>query len=350
MMNHAHFHTLLLLGCICAFNAQTQSQEIQESLIFEIPTDARSSALGGTLMADTEGDLHAAAYNPNLLDSSHAGLIALDYVNYFSGIGLVSVNYALKKKRAGMTQIGMRALNYGQFDAIDAAGNAQGTFSGSDLISFIGWTHPIDSTWTVAAQVFAGSRSLNREVALWAGIEGFIQGRWPQKGLALGAGISGFGRQWGWKGMQPTGALPWNLQWSLVKGFQNAPFVLFIKGNHMEQWDLAPPGTYDDSIDPLTGDVISNKTFKFGDQLMRHIAIGTQIKLGPNGALFVGYDYRRRAEMAASQRYGTNGFAIGGEFKVREFHIRIARNTYHFAGSSTHIGLTFNPRRFKGDF
>ena len=227
MMNHPHIRAVAILFCLGAFSAQ--SQEVQESLIFELPTDARSAALGGTLMADVAGDLHAAAYNPNLLDSSHSGLIALDYVNYFSGIGLVSVNYVRQKKRAGMTQIGMRALNYGQFDAFDAAGNMQGTFSGSDLISFVGWTHPIDSTWTVAAQVFAGSRSLNREVALWAGVEGFIQARWPQKRLAFGAGISGFGRQWGWKGTQPNGALPWNLQWSFVKGFQNAPFVLFIK-------------------------------------------------------------------------------------------------------------------------
>jgi hypothetical protein len=350
MMKHAHIFSLLSLIGSCLPCAQLQAQVVQESLIFEIPTDARSSALGGTLMADIEGDLHAAAYNPNLLDSSHTGLIALDYVNYFSGIGLMSVNYALPNKRAGMTQVGIRALNYGQFDAFDASGNAQGTFPGSDLIGFAGWNHSIDYTWTVAAQVFAGSRSLNREVALWAGVEGFVQARWPHKGLAIGAGISGFGRQWGWKGTQPSGALPWNLQWSVVKGFQNAPFVLFLKGNHMEEWDLAPPGTYDDSIDPLTGDIIPSKTFKFGDQLMRHIALGTQIKLGPNGALFVGYDYRRRAEMAAAQRYGTNGFAIGGEFKVRDFRVRIARNTYHFAGSSTHIGLTFNPRKFKGDF
>ena len=350
MMKHIHFHTTLALIFLVFVTSKALGQQVQESLVFEIPTDARSAALGGTLMADLQGDLHASAYNPNLLDSADAGMIALDYVNYFSGIGLISVNYALEKRRLGMTQVGMRALNYGQFDAFDAAGNDQGTFPGSDLIGFAGWSHPIDSTWTVSAQLFAGSRSLNREVAIWAGLEGFVQARWPQKGLAIGAGITGFGHQWGWKGTQPTGSLPWNLQWSFVKGFKNAPFTLYLKGNHMEEWDLAPPGTYDDSVDPLTGEIIPSKTFKFGDQLMRHIALGTQIKLGPSGALFIGYDYRRRIEMAASQRYGTNGFSIGGEFKVRDFRFRVSRNTYHFAGSSTHIGVTFNPRRFKGNF
>ena len=224
-MKHLRIQSAAPLTLFCLCLLQVQAQNVQESLVFEIPTDARSAALGGTLMADLQGDLHAAAYNPNLLDSSDAGMMALDYVNYYSGIGLISVNYALRKKRKGMTQLGMRALNYGQFDAYDAAGNSEGTFPGSDLIAFAGWSHPIDSNWTVGGQVFAGSRSLNREVAIWAGIEGFVQARWPGKNLALGAGISGFGRQWGWKGTQPSGALPWNLQWTLAKGFDNAPFV-----------------------------------------------------------------------------------------------------------------------------
>lgn len=348
-MKHLRIQSAAPLTLFCLCLLQVQAQNVQESLVFEIPTDARSAALGGTLMADLQGDLHAAAYNPNLLDSSDAGMIALDYVNYYSGIGLISVNYALQKKRKGMTQLGMRALNYGQFDAYDAAGNSEGTFPGSDLIAFAGWSHPIDSNWTVGGQVFAGSRSLNREVAIWAGIEGFVQARWPGKNLALGAGISGFGRQWGWKGTQPSGALPWNLQWTLAKGFDNAPFVFYVKGNHMETWDLAPPGTYDDGVDPLTGEVLPNPKFQFGDQLLRHIALGTQISLGENGSLMFGYDYRRRVEMAASSRFGTNGFSIGGEIKVRQFRFRLTRNTYHFAGSSTHIGLTFNPRRFRAN-
>jgi len=349
MMKHPT-SSLLFVFCILALaSGQIMAQQTQESLVFEVPTDARSAALGGVLMADLSNDLHAAAYNPTLLDSSDANMVALDYVNYYSSIGLISANYALKLKQGRMMQLGMRALNYGQFEGYDAAGNPQGTFPGSDLLGFVGWSHPIDSTWTVGLQVFTGSRSLSREVALWAGLEGFIQARWPEHRTAVGAGITGSGYQWGWKGTQPTGSLPFNVQWNFVKGFSNAPFVLFVKGNHMENWDLAPPGTYDDGIDPLTGETIPNKTFRFGDQLMRHIALGTQINLGENGALYFGYDYRRRSEMAVAQRFGTNGLSIGCVYKVRDFQFRLCRNTYHFAGSSTHIGLTFNPRKFKGN-
>lgn len=349
MMKHSPLlFASVILFLLCTRNVK--AQQPQESLVFEIPADGRSAALGGTLMADLQGDLHAAAYNPTLLDTNQTNLIALDYVNYYSGIGLISANYAKKRKAKGMIQFGLRALNYGKFEGYDTSGNPEGTFSGSDLLGFVGVSRPIDSTWTIGLQAFTGSRSLNREVAIWAGVEAFIQARWSEQDLAFGAGVTGLGYQWGWKGTQPSGGLPYNLQWSLVKGFRNAPFVIHIKGNHMEQWDLAPPGTYDNGIDPLTGDVIENSTFQFGDQLMRHVALGAQINLGGNGSLLLGYDYRRRVEMAAAQRFGTNGFSIGGQFKVRDFQFRVCRNTYHFAGSSTHIGVTFNPSNFKGNF
>ena len=92
MMKHIHFHTTLAIISLVFVASRALGQQVQESLVFEIPTDARSAALGGTLMADLQGDLHASAYNPNLLDSADAGMIALDYVNYFSGIGLIAVN------------------------------------------------------------------------------------------------------------------------------------------------------------------------------------------------------------------------------------------------------------------
>ena len=130
-------HSPLLFASVILFLLGTQNvkaQQPQESLVFEIPADGRSAALGGTLMADLQGDLHAAAYNPTLLDTNQTNLIALDYVNYYSGIGLISANYAKKRKVKGMIQFGLRALNYGEFEGYDTSGNPEGTFSGSDLL------------------------------------------------------------------------------------------------------------------------------------------------------------------------------------------------------------------------
>lgn len=341
---------LILLPSIlisCGLACKSARAQVQESMLFELTTDARSAALGGMVGAHWTGDLNAAAYNPLLLDSTFSGQVAIDYMNYFAGIDLASVNYAFRPSGKGQAQVGARFVNLGTFDELDAAGNDLGTFKGGEEIIYFGWKQSLDSTWSIGVQMFTGSRHLDREIALWAGAEFFAQGIWPARQLAAGVSITGLGYQKGWKGMQPTGWLPKNLQVSVTKGFQDAPFCLFLKSNHLEQWDIAPAGTYDDGFDPLTGEVLENKTFVFGDLFFRHLKAGTEISLGGTSRLWLGFDYRRRAEMKAGGRTGTNGFSIGSAFQIGKFELRIARNTYHFAGSSTHLGILFNPRTFQ---
>ncbi len=321
--------------------------QVNESLLFEITTDARGAALGSSVLADLEGDVHGAAYNPNLIDSTKWGVIALDYVDYFAGMGLASVNYQIQPKGKWRRQVGVRFLSLGEFTGADASGNPAPNFNGGENIAFYGTSRNLDSTWQFGIQAFTGTRSLDREVATWTGLECFINGTWPERNTAVAVGVTGWGKQWGWKGSQPSGWLPWNLQVALTKGFDNAPFQLFLKGQHLETWDLAPPGTYDDSIDPITGETIENTTFKLGDQFLRHITLGTAIALGDNMTFWTGFDYRRRIELMATDRLSANGISFGTHFALGQFELRISRSRYHFAGASTQLGLQFNPSQFK---
>ena len=66
-----------------------------EALLFEIAADARGAGLGSQIMADIDDDAHAAAANPCFLDTAKQGLITIDYVDYFAGMGVAQVNYQL---------------------------------------------------------------------------------------------------------------------------------------------------------------------------------------------------------------------------------------------------------------
>ena len=46
--------------------------------------------------------------------------------------------------------------------------------------------------------------------------------------------------------------------------------------------------------------------------------------------------------MVAAGRKGTNGISIGMGMKFGDLDVSLARNTYHFAGSSTIISLGIN--------
>ena len=327
-------------------SAQARAQ-VSESLLFEIPADARAAALGGRIIADLQADLHGASNNVALLDSTTERDLAIDFVDYFAGMSLTTVNYAFKPGGKINGQVGARFQSFGQFQEMDAAGNDLGTFKGGESLLFSGWSYRLDSTWTFGAQGFVGMRSLDREVAGLLGMDLSIHGVWPHRHLAIGAGVTSLGHQFGLEGTQPTGVLPKDLQIGITKGFRNAPFSLYVRAGHLETWDLAPAGTYDNLIDPLTGNDIQNSTFKFGDQLMRHVGLGASINLGPALSLMAGFDYRRRKEMQAAGRLGTNGLALGLDFASHRFRFRISRNTYHFAGSSTHFGIAFNPGVFR---
>lgn len=338
------FRTLTILGMLmvpAALLAQGQ-----ESLVFELPIDARGAGLGGAVMADIEGDAHGAGLNPCFIDTARQGELTIDYVDYFAGMGLTAVNYQLRPRSGWNMQVGSRFMNLGTFSGFDAAGNPTQDFQGGDQLVYCGTSRAIDSVWTVGAQAFLGSRHLNREVAGWIGLEGFVHARWVEKQLAIGLAITGSGHQWGLKGSQPTGFLPHNLQVALTKGFNNAPFRVFLKSQHLETWDLAPAGTYDDTVDPITQEVVENTTFKFGDQFMRHMTIGTSLSAGDAMEVWVGFDYRRRIELMATDRLSGNGLSIGTQFELGKFDVRISRSRYHFAGASTHIGIRFNPRQF----
>ncbi|MBN31276.1 MAG: hypothetical protein CL845_04685 [Crocinitomicaceae bacterium] len=342
-MKLTHAALVLVATVMIAHEGRCQGQE---SLLFELATDARSAALGGAVMADLESDVHGSGLNPCFLDTSIQGDITIDYIDYFAGVGMTAVNYQLLPKGKWNLQVGARFMNLGTFSGYDAAGNTTQDFGGGDQMVYFGTSRAIDSVWTLGIQGFIGSRHLNREVAGWLGAEAFLHARWKSKRIATGLALTGAGYQWGLKGSQPTGSLPFNLQLALTKGFKNAPFRIFLKAQNLQTWDLAPPGTYDDTVDPITQEVTTNSTFKFGDQLMRHVTIGTAVSAGGSMEIWLGFDYRRRTELMATDRLSGNGLSFGAQFEFGKFAMRIGRLRYHFAGASTHIGIRFNPRKF----
>lgn len=322
--------------CASAVSAQTV---VSPWAVFDVPTDPRSAALGGRLVASLEPDAHAALYQPAFVDSANAQRIAFDHVRYFGGMNASGVGYTWGTRNGWTWETGARFTGYGGFDETDASGNVVGEFSGGETVLQGTASRVLNSRWRVAARGMLGMRNLDRETAGLMGLELGAHGLFADQNLAVGAALTGWAGQFNIDGNQPTGPLQPNLQIGLAKGFAHAPFQVHLRLSDLLTWDLAPPGTYDPLIDPLTGESIPSGKWAFGDRLMRHVGLGTELILSEALRLQFGFDYRRRAELAANGRTGTNGFSIGTSFAVRQFQLRLSRNTYHFAGSSTHLAL-----------
>jgi len=313
--------------------------QVSPWMVFDVPTDPRSAGLGGRLVADLEADAHGAIYSPALMDSANATRVAFDHVRYFGGLHASAVGYTWGTRRGWTLTSGARFAGFGELNETDATGQVIGSFSGGETVVQSGVAKRLNDRWRVAGRVVLGLRNVDRETAGMAGLELGVHGVFNEKRLAVGAAVTGWGRQIGIDGNQPDGRLPANLQVGAVKGFEHAPFRLHLRLSDLQTWDLAPEGTYDPLIDPLTGEEIPSGKWAFGDRLMRHVGLGTELLLSDALAIQVGFDYRRRAELNANGRTGTNGFSIGTSFAVKQFQLRLSRNTYHFAGSSTHLAL-----------
>jgi hypothetical protein len=325
-----------IVGGVCA------QETVWVSTPLELAIDARSSALGGKIVADTKPYGHAASYNPSLVDSSSNGVIHVSYLNYFAGVNVGAVDAVIFNKKKVTLHTGVRFATYGNFSGFDASGWPTEDFTGGDYYAQTGITFRLDTSVTLGVTAWGGFRNLARENAGVLGLDFGIVKRWKSKHFAVGVLASSIGRQFAGTGSQPVGWTPMNLQLGLTKGFNHAPFQIYLKYQHLEKWGLAPIGTYADGSDPLTGAVIANGKWEFGDQLSRHITGGVEMKFGENFSAQIGYDHRRRLEMVAAGRKGTNGISIGMGMKFGDLDVSLARNTYHFAGSSTIISLGIN--------
>lgn len=340
---HTSIYKSIFTASLITLSANiTFSQDVVlGSIPLELAIDSRSAALGGKLASSLNPNEQAATYNPALVDSTSKGQVYISLLNYYAGIKVGSVDAVIANKGKRTVHAGARFASFGKFSGYDPSGVPTGDFSGGDYYLQSGVSWKLDSVWSAGITGWGGFRNLARENAGVLGVDVGVMGRWEDRDLAMGILISGVGRQFAGTGSQPVGSMPLNVQAGVTKGFNNAPFTVFIQMEHLEKWALAPAGTYDDGVDPLTGVTIPNTKWEFGDQLSRHLRGGVEINIGRGLMAQMGYDHRRRLEMEAAGRKGTNGFSLGMAMKIGDVDFGLARNTYHFAGSSTHLSILF---------
>ena len=114
----------------------------------------------------------------------------------------------------------------------------------------------------------------------------------------------------------------------MAKKFEHAPFRMLFLLNNLQTWNLR----YDDpsskaDVDPFTGDKKDeNKYINFGDNALRHFALGVEFLPGKgNFMVRIGYNYRRQREMKIASRTALVGFSFGFGIKVYNFRLSYSK-------------------------
>lgn len=315
----------------------------------EMPIAARTAALGGNLTAITDNDINLGYNNPSLIHSGYDNSIAMNYVNYFTGINYGGIHYANTFKKAGSFMATLQFMDYGKFDYADETGNIGGTFSAQDFAFAIGWGRRLDSLFSIGANaklIYSFYETYNS-----FGVAVDVAGTYQSKtGWVMSLVASNIGMQLSTYISGQRSPLPFNLQYVVTKRLKHVPFRFSVIYDHIEKWDL----TYEDPLnpsggtDPVTGEPIYKTGMaKFADQFFRHIIIGGEIYIGKSLILRGGYNYRRRQELKLNQKAGMVGFSWGIGIRVYKFMINYSRSTYQLSGGSpNYLSLTFDFNSF----
>lgn len=335
----SRWSSVAVLLALLSHGALAQNAEVPASLAWDVAADGRNAALGGLDVAPVQGDGWSMLLHPCAADSSIERHLYTSYLDYFAGIRAGAMAMPLSPSGRRASYVGVRFASYGEFEGLTAAGDPTGTFSGGDYAAQYGTSWTLDTLWVVGVSGFAGLRNLEQVNAGVIGLDVGLVRRSRNGYGAVGLLVSNLGIQEDFSGIMPEGRLPHNVQFGLTQSFPNAPFTFHLRLSRLETWQLAPEGTYDDLYDPLTGQVIPNDTWVWGDQFFRHVSGGVTLNLGTHLRGYLGYNHQRQKTMAAAGRTGVNGLSLGMRGQFRNWDFSIARSVYHFAGSSTHLGL-----------
>jgi len=160
----------------------------------------------------------------------------------------------------------------------------------------------------------------------------------PKYNLGIAAIVKNAGVQW--KTYTPGGKrenLPFEMQVGCSKKLKHAPVTFSLTYQNIEKWSMF--------ID-TTSTAKHAKIKNFGNNLMRHLLIGTELNISKNFFIRVGYNYQRREELKINTRKGMSGFSFGLGLRIYKFQISYSRASYSIAGASNTFSVAFDLNSF----
>jgi hypothetical protein len=307
-----------------------------------IQPSARVAAMGGAINAVVDSDIQLAAINPSLIDSAMSGSVMLSYVDYFAKTNFGNAAYARHINSKWNAAASLLFIAHGAMDQYDALGNNIGSFNAGEYALSLGASYKVDSLWTVGLnqKTFYANIAEYNSVALAFDFAATYHK--PSKGFTAAFLVRNVGAQLKTFTPGTREKLPFEFQIGITKKPKYAPIRFSLVAENLQQWDLSYVNPNEaNAVDPITGELINDRKFQFGDLLMRHIVMGAEFLLGENIQIRGAYNYRRRQELGLTDRPGMAGFSFGMGLRIKKFHLSYARAIYHLAGPANHFSLVF---------
>lgn len=305
---------------------------------------AREVGAGGNALALPSEDLELRVTNPSLLNEEYHDKAIFGYQNYISSINNSYAGYARTFDSIGTFSAFIRYVNYGEFDKVDEFEINQGTFKANDLLFTIGYgTEVYDSVLFFGANLNFINSTYDDLTSFGLSTDLVLTYFDDANGFSSALVLKNIGYQF--KSFYPgqRNPLPFQMDIAIYKDLKHAPFRFNLVYENIQEFDLykEDPNRVVE-IDPFTGEEIDNSV-NFGNQLLRHFVISTEIKLGKRSYFQLGYNFRRAIELAYDERKGMSGFTFGLGLQIKKIGISYAYANYAkgFLANSVSLKLDF---------
>ena len=331
-----------LLAMILGFNEPCFAQ-LGGSTSFDflnLPSNARSIALGGQNITSSGQDVNMLVANPALLVDSTVDKLSFSYYPYYADAKSTQVAYAKELKKLGTWGVSIQNISYGDFDQTNSSGQVVGTFKASDFALTIAHARKLGHfAMGASLKVVQSSIETYSAAGLLLDIGSvFIH---PEKDLKFGLTIKNLGFALSTFTSSQDYEMPLDIQLGLTFKPEKMPLRFSVTAHQLQQFDIAfDDPSDDDKVDAL-GNPLDEKA-SFADKLARHFTLGGEFVFSKNLNFRVGYNFLKRRELALDSRQGMVGFSFGFMMRIKRLEVAYARNTQFIGGGVNAFTVTLN--------
>lgn len=348
---------LVLVAGLSPYAHQSLSaQIIGGNNVFEfmnLPSSARLSGLGGSLLGVQDGDISLSLSNPASLNAENHQQINWSHSFHPAGGQHGYAGYARHYEPWNTSfQAGIQYMNYGEFLQTDDIGNIQGEFKAKEFAINLTGAKQVYEKLTAGASLkiissqFEGYSSFGMAADLGLFYQD-TSGRFGAGLVIRNAGIQ----------LNPyvdgnVEDLPFDVQLGFNQTLKHLPFRIGLVIHDLHRWNILydDPNTQDnDLLSDFNQTPTANPVGDFVDNFFRHMIFNGEFLFGKDENLTfqLAYNHQRRQELSVSYASRSlTGFSFGVGLKIKRFRIAFGHQFYHLAGGNNHLSMSTNLTRW----
>jgi len=306
---------------------------------------ARLAGLGGSLIAVHDNDPSLIMYNPSNIAPRFSTSLLVGATDYFAHTGYASAMYSHTFNKVGSFAMEMRYAGYGTFIRTDEVGYEMGTFSCNDAALTLGWGRPLDSCFSIGANlklIYSGYDTYS-SFGLAVDVAGSYYNE--KKNISLAVLIKNIGGE-----LKPftdgkRNWAPFDIQIAFSQRLKFVPVRYHISLHSLYKWDMSYVGPNDPTyeVDAISGKPKYPSKFNQGvTNFFRHINFGLEIMPVKYLTLFVSYNYNQNREMRIPQKKTMAGFAYGFSIDIKSIQFSFSRSHYAIGATPNFFNFSIN--------